>query len=50
VGAFGTDCVAKVEAFIADPSALDLSRDYLLAFGLKEIERLNVLPTLLTKE
>ncbi len=47
---FGTDCVAKVEAFIADPSALDLSADYLLAFGLKERERLNVLPTLFTNE
>ena len=46
----GTDCAAKVEAFIADPSALDLSKEYLLAFGLKEIERLNVLSTLLTKE
>ena len=47
---FGTDCAAKVEAFIADPSALDLSADYLLAFGLKERERLNVLPTLFTNE
>ena len=49
-GVFGADCVAQVEAFIADPSALDLNADYLLAFGLKERERLNVLPTLLTNE
>ena len=46
----GTDCATKVEAFISDPSALDLSADYLLAFGLKEGERLNVLPTLFTNE
>lgn len=47
---FGTDCAAKVEVFIADPSALDLSVDYLLAFGLKERERFNVLPAQLTNE
>jgi hypothetical protein len=46
----GTDCAAKVKVFIADPSAFDLSADYLLAFGLKERERFNVLPAQLTNE
>ena len=40
----GNECAAKVEAFIAEPNALDLEADYLLAFGLKEKERLDVLP------
>lgn len=47
---FGLDCVSKLEEFLADPGILDLSADYLLAFGLKERERLNVLPALFAKE
>jgi hypothetical protein len=46
----GTYCAAKVKVFIADPGALDLSADYLVAFGLKEREKLNVLPAQLTNE
>ncbi|MDB2396850.1 NERD domain-containing serine/threonine-protein kinase [Planktomarina temperata] len=46
----GIECVAKVEAFIAEPSALDLGADYLLTFGLKEKERLDVLPKKFAKK
>jgi hypothetical protein len=46
----GLECAAKVEAFIAEPSALDLGTDYLLTFGLKEKERLDVLPTKFAKK
>ncbi len=46
----GADCVAKVETFITDSNAFDLSADYLVAFGLKERERFNVLPKQFTNE
>ena len=46
----GIECAAKVEAFIAEPSALDLGADYLLTFGLKEKERLDVLPKKFAKK
>ena len=47
---FGDQCVAKAEAFIAEPSALDLGADYLLTFGLRRKERLNVLPEEIAKK